>query len=82
MPIEKPVKRADKPKRTSKSQDDLEQRRLSYARLFNTSDGKVVLADLERLFYESAMAGTDLNREVGKRDVVHFIKQQVKNYDR
>jgi hypothetical protein len=46
-----------------------------YNRLFSTRDGKAVLKDLQKRFYDNPMDGADLNREAGRRDVLHFIKR-------
>lgn len=84
MAVKKPVKRAAKPltKDAIEKIDNLKQLQGAYAHLFSTADGKLVLADLEHKFYDNALEGRDLNREVGRRDVVRHIKQQVKYYDR
>lgn len=49
----------------------------AYQRLFDTRDGKVVLADLMKKFYDGPMEGADLSREMGKRDVLYSIKKRV-----
>ena len=49
----------------------------AYKRLFLTRDGKAVLEDLHKQFYDNPMDGDDLNREAGRRDVVHFIKRKL-----
>ena len=46
-----------------------------YRRLFATRDGKVVLADLLIRFYDNALSESDTIRDVGRRDVLHFIKR-------
>lgn len=57
------------------SESDIE--KALYSRLFNTRDGKLVLADLLKRFYDTPMEGGDLNREAGRRDVARFIKTRV-----
>lgn len=52
----------------------------AYARLFASKDGKIVLADLTTQFYDNDFKNENINREVGKRDVIHFIKQRIRSY--
>lgn len=50
----------------------------TYSRLFNSRDGQTVLADLCRQFYDTPMNDdATLERQVGRRDVVHHINQRV-----
>lgn len=49
----------------------------AYARLFASRDGKVVLEDLLEQFYDCEVSATDTNRDVGKRDVLLYIKRRV-----
>ncbi|MCP3675854.1 MAG: hypothetical protein GY829_15495 [Gammaproteobacteria bacterium] len=56
-----------------------EQLRVAYGRCFSSRDGKIVLADLNKQFYDGKMDGSDLNREVGKRDVMRHIKTRLNN---
>ena len=57
--------------------DDKAALQAAYRRLFGTRDGKLVLADLLTRFYDNPMDGDDLNREAGRRDVLHFIRHKV-----
>ena len=61
--------------KVAKIVSDSETVNAAYKRLFATRDGKVVLADLSKRFYDNPMDGADLNREAGQRDVLHFIKR-------
>ncbi len=65
-------------KPVSKQLSDQQQMQIMYAKLFSSDNGKAVLADLERRFYDGAMKGPDINRELGQRDVVLMIKNTVK----
>lgn len=58
--------------------DDIKELRNAYRRLFDTRDGKLVLEDLKRLYYDSPLNGEDLSREVGQRDVVRKILSNIK----
>lgn len=60
------------------SVDDIKKVHETYSRLFNTRDGQIVLDDLRRRFYDAPMSGADLNREVGRRDVLLLINSLVK----
>ncbi len=51
--------------------------RQAYARLFQTRDGKVVLEDLRNQFYDNEISDSDTRRDVGKRDVLLYIKRRV-----
>lgn len=44
-----------------------------YQRAFGTPEGRRVLEDLKTRFYDGPMSGPDVNREVGRRDVLHHI---------
>jgi len=48
-----------------------------YARLFATRDGKLVLADLLTRFYDKEISESDTIRDVGRHDVLHFIKRRM-----
>jgi hypothetical protein len=48
-----------------------------YSRVFNTRDGKAVLADLNKKYYDNEISESDINREVGRRDVLRFINRRV-----
>ena len=48
-----------------------------YQRLFSTRDGKQVLADLMRRFYDNEISDSDTIRDIGKRDVLLYIKRRV-----
>jgi len=50
-----------------------------YRQCFATKAGALVLADLTRQFYDAKMDSGDINRDVGKRDVVRHIKQRIEN---
>lgn len=62
--------------------NDAKQMQAAYARAFATADGKVVLNDLIRRFYDGPMDGPDVNRELGQRDVVRHIQLMVKRNER
>lgn len=49
----------------------------AYDRLFKTRDGKLVLADLNKRFYDCEISESDTNRQIGKRDVLLFINKRV-----
>lgn len=66
-----------KSKKVAQIVSDSETQEALYKRVFSTRDGKAVLADLSNKFYDTPMDGVDLNREAGKRDVIHFIKRRV-----
>ena len=51
--------------------------RSAYARLFATRDGKIVLEDLAHQFYDNEISDSDTTRDVGKRDVLLYIKRRV-----
>ncbi len=48
-----------------------------YSRVFDSRDGKKVLEDLRKRFYDNEISESDINREVGRRDVLHFINRRV-----
>lgn len=49
----------------------------AFARVFATRDGKVVLDDLMTQFYDNEISDSDTIRDVGKRDVLLYIKRRV-----
>ena len=50
----------------------------AYKRLFDSRDGKVVLVDLFNRFYDCEISESDTTRDVGKRDVLLYIKRQLR----
>ena len=44
-------------------------------RLFNTRDGQAVLSYLMTRYYDSQIRDASIHRDVGRRDVLHHIKQ-------
>lgn len=62
--------------------DELDALQAAYARFVSSRDGQTIMADLEKRFYDVPMTGADLNREVGRRDVVLYMKQVVKRNGR
>ncbi len=57
-----------------------EQQRLKtqYQRLFKTSEGEAVLEDLRKRFYDGKIKQEQIERDVGKRDVILHILNQLK----
>lgn len=51
----------------------------SAARLFATRDGQQVLGYLTRKYYDAPMTKINLEREVGRRDVLLHIKQLIED---
>lgn len=45
------------------------------ARLFKTRDGELVLAYLRFKFYDSKIDNDEMARQVGQRDVIHFLNR-------
>ena len=58
---------------------DLPEKLEAYGRVFETRDGKIVLDDLRRQFYDCPMKSGDLAREAGRRDVVLHIHRRMSN---
>lgn len=58
---------------------DVEQLNAAYCRIFESPDGKIVFDDLMRNYYDGPMTGErcDINRELGRRDVVLAIKNKL-----
>lgn len=48
-----------------------------YNRVFSTRDGKAVLADLAKRFYDNEIKDDFVLRDIGRRDVVLFIRRRV-----
>ncbi len=42
-------------------------------RLFKTRDGELVIAHLRQKFYDRKIGNEEMAREVGQRDVIHFL---------
>lgn len=56
--------------------------RAAYSRLFATRDGRVVLDDLRRRYYDLTIkTDADMHRVVGQRDVVLHILQSLERTD-
>jgi len=57
---------------------DSDTRDALYKRVFSDRDGKAVLADLAKRFYDNEIKdGDTVLRDIGRRDVVRFIKLRV-----
>ena len=48
-----------------------------YNRVFSTRDGRDVLADLAKRFYDNEIKDDFVLRDIGRRDVVQFIKRKM-----
>jgi len=72
-----PIRGALGKKKVRQVVSDAETMAHAYKATFTTREGKVVLADLLTRFYDHPMDGVDLNREAGRRDVLHFIKRKM-----
>ena len=53
----------------------LEDVKAAATRVFATRDGEVLMNWLERSYYDCKINDTQLERQIGKRDVVWAIKQ-------
>jgi len=49
----------------------------AYARVFASKDGQTVLEDLSDRFYDNPISDSDTIRDVGKRDVLLYIRRRM-----
>jgi hypothetical protein len=71
---------AKKLKISPEQRSRLEQKGKAYKAFFRSSNGRVVLADLEKLFYEVDLSASDEHKtsiKVGRHSVVYYIKSQI-----
>ena len=72
-----PVRGALGKKKTKIIVSDIGDSNALYSRVFSTRDGKAVLADLAARFYDNEIKDDFVLRDIGRRDVVLFIKRRV-----
>ena len=76
-PVRKQLGKRQRSNAQSEREKGVQATKSAYARLFASRDGKVVLEDLLEQFYDCEVSATDTIRDVGKRDVLLYIKRRV-----